>query len=527
MKKGIKCLSIMAILGAISVPCFTYASQKIEESNVYTRGIAKGRIIYEPAYSPTDPYYKGTSRVERKYQNILYNYIGNIESVWDSYTGKDVLVADIDSGIDIRHPDFANAISDRSAFFYTEYENDDYDSPYEVKYDIGTAFITHDFDQETRTYEPHGSNTAGVIGARNNGVGTVGIAYDCTLLVLKMDFDDNSISAAIKYAVDEGAKVINMSFGAYAEPYYNGYTHKTCNKAYEDYYPGTESSMAEALNYAHEHGVILVAAAGNECTDTHSYPACNDYVIGVGALAENSFSQKSSYSNYNLKDDTPETNPSVDVVTPGTVVVPSYGGSRMRGQSTYDLTEGTSFSCPVIVGAAALWLEKYPNGTPTQFEKALYNTTNDIGKSGWDTTFGYGSLNIEALLNYEVEEAPIVNSISLDKTSVEIGIGESETLVATTDPESALSEVTFTSSNYSIVGVDRNGKITGIKSGTATITAKVGDLSATCAVTVTRNNSDPIGYHTICGGEVAATSAILSSTAILGFFLLKLKKKQK
>ncbi|MCR4911271.1 MAG: S8 family serine peptidase [Bacilli bacterium] len=526
MRKSIKCLSLLAILGAVSVPCFTYAATK-SDSNVYLRGRATGRIKYVPAISPQDPYYTGVSKVNRKSQKIMFNHIGDIETIWNTYTGKDVVVAVIDSGIDIDHPDFQGAISDRSGYFYTEYENDDYDSPYVVKHDIGTAFITHDYDRDTRAYEDHGSGTAGVIGARKNNTGTVGIAYDCTLLVLKCDFDDNSINAAIKYAVEEGADVINMSFGAYAEPYFDGQTHTMYNQIGEDYFPEAESSMVEGLNYAHEHGVILVAAAGNECTDTHSYPTCNDYVIGVGALEENSGTTKANYSNYNLKTDTPDTNPSVDVTAPGTVVVPSYQGMRGRAQSTYDVQSGTSFSCPVIVGAAALWKEKYPDGTPNQFEEALFNTANDIGTSGWDTTFGYGALNVKALLEYEPKEPQTATSLTLNKSSLELVIGSSETLVATTDPADAASEVTFTSSDYTIVGVDRNGKVTAVKTGTATITAKIGDLTTECKVTVSRGGSDPIGYQTFCGGQIVSTSIFLSSTSILGFFLLKQKRKEK
>lgn len=523
MKKIIKCLAATAILAAIAIPCFSYR-QNLDSKNI----IQLRRIKFKPAVTHSDPYYKGTSKVGGKYQNILYNHIGNMEEVWDNYTGNGVLVADIDSGIDINHPDFTNNISNKSAYFYTEYEDDSWDSDFEIKSKVGKNYVTHDWDDYYYEWVAHGSNTAGVIAAEADGVGTVGIAYNASLLVLKTDFDDNSINAAIKYAVDNGAKVINMSFGGYAEPYYDGYQNRWFDEEYSDYFPGSDTSMVEALNYAHNHGVILVAAAGNECTDTHSYPACNNYVIGVGALAENSGTTAAEYSNYNLSSDTASTNPSVDISAPGTVVTPSYTGSKSSGKSDYEKIDGTSFSCPVVVGAAALWLEKNPTGTPAQFEEQLYASATDIGSTGWDKKFGYGAININKLL---LNSEPIdggdkeITSISLNKTELNLKVGETFLLEITTNPEGVPFEATYTSNNESVITVSNGGKITALKKGDAVITVRVNNLTATCSVRVTTDSDGSNAAHKLCGGNITTTSIFLSLTSALGYFLLKLRRK--
>ena len=514
----------------ISIPCFSFR-KNFESEIALRKGIATHRI----RYSPTDPYYKGTNRIDNKYQNIVYNHIGNMENVWNKYTGEDVLVADIDSGIDINHPDFTNNIHPESAYFYTEYENERIDSPYEVKMKVGKEYITHDYDSKNHEWISHGTSTAGVMAAEADSLGTVGIAFEAQILVLKVDFEDYSINEAMKYAVDLGAKVINMSFGAYATPYYDNYERKYYDIENEDYFPGSDTSMIEGINYAYNHGVILVAAAGNECTDTHSYPACNEHVIGVGALKENSGSIAANYSNYNLSTDTPNSNPSVDVVAPGTVIAPSYGGNQMNPTHTYEKISGTSFACPIVSGAAILWKDKNPAGTPDQFEEQLYTSATDIGNTGWDKKYGYGAVDIEKLLLND--EEPIeendteITSISLNETNIAMEEGAEFLLVVNTNPNGIPFNATYSSSSPEVASVNNAGRITALKEGKATISVKVNNLSATCNVEVRKsgNNGDSNTSIKIriCGGNIITTSTFLSLTSILGFFLLKRKKSNR
>ena len=356
----------------------------------------------------SDPYFTGSSSVEylrnRYYQNITMNYLtdGSMKNIWDNYTGKNVTVAVIDTGIDIDHEDFENAISDKSAYIYTTYSQSG--TTYHVTIEKvsdspqGMNIIKNTYIPSKAIIDSHGTNTAGVIGARNNGKGTIGVAFDCTLMVLRIDLDYYSIQAAINYAVANGADVINMSLGGYGESFIDGYGKEQTGNA------AIRTFLTAQINAAYNAGVILVASAGNEKTSHKSYPACNDHVIGVGALELNNKSLTADFSNFNGANDNENTCNNVDVVTPGYVVTPEIVGTPSHPDHTYVFAAGTSFSAPVVAGAAALWKEKNPSGTAHQFTECLKSSCTDIRATGWDKQTGFGRLNIASLLEVSVPE---------------------------------------------------------------------------------------------------------------------------
>lgn len=353
----------------------------------------------KPMVVPTDTYY--STQKEYSMSNV-----GNIERVWDYYTGKGTTIAVIDSGIEYDHEDFFDedgnsVISPSSAFFYVnELTNTvEKQTPYGSNWDC----LKHEYFDSYRQWLDHGSNVASTAASPINALGTVGIAPEATILALKVDLTTDAINAAIRYAVDCGADVINLSLGAYDtnDPH-----------SWDDSYPGTANDHTAAINYAYSKGVIVVASAGNESTDAKSYPACNDHVIGVGALAKNSNTTAASFSNYNKSSDTTSTNHNVDVMAPGYVYVAGLNESELSNPSkypsnSYHSTQGTSFSSPIVAGAAALWKEKY-NGSPDDFEADINNTSVNIGSYA---KFGAGRLDIEALLDLDNEDL-IVDSRS-------------------------------------------------------------------------------------------------------------------
>jgi len=205
----------------------------------------------------------------------------------------------------------------------------------------------------------HGTHVSGIIAAkRNNGKGMNGIADNVQIMMIRAvpdgDEHDKDIALAIRYAADNGAKVVNMSFGKSFSP----------QKKWVD----------EAVKYAESKGVLLVHAAGNDAknVDTaENYPnpyikATRDYAtnwITVGAssdpLAEPAFkSYTASFSNYGKKQ--------VDVFSPGTKIY-----STIPGGNTYGNAQGTSMASPVVAGVAALVLSYYPELSASQLKYVI------------------------------------------------------------------------------------------------------------------------------------------------------------
>lgn len=205
----------------------------------------------------------------------------------------------------------------------------------------------------------HGTHVAGIIAAkRNNGKGIDGIADDVRVMAIRAvpdgDEHDKDIALAIRYAVDNGAKVINMSFGKSFSP------HKDW--------------IDDAVSYAGSKGVLLVHAAGNDAKNvdsTDNFPnptlkklhteAVNWITVGASSdpLAEPAFkSYTASFSNYGKKE--------VNVFAPGTKIY-----SSVPDKNAYRSLDGTSMASPVVAGVAAFILSYYPALSPQQVKYAI------------------------------------------------------------------------------------------------------------------------------------------------------------
>lgn len=203
----------------------------------------------------------------------------------------------------------------------------------------------------------HGTHVSGIIGAlRGNGLGMDGIADNVRLMTLRAvpdgDEHDKDIALAIRYAVDNGAKVINMSFGKGFSP----------EKHWVD----------DAVKYAESKGVLLVHAAGNDARNidtTFNYPApvCKDGYrapnwITVGASGDpKAGGYTASFSNYGKQE--------VDVFAPGVRIY-----STVPGGNTYQNLQGTSMASPVVAGLAAFILQHYPNLSAEQVKMVIENS---------------------------------------------------------------------------------------------------------------------------------------------------------
>lgn len=251
---------------------------------------------------------------------------------------SDVIVAVIDTGVDYSHLDLRNNIWINTAEIPGNGIDDDGNGYIDDVY--GWNFVGDNNDPKDDN--GHGTHVAGIIAAENNDIGSVGVAYNCKVMVLKAGnssgyFNNSDIAEAIRYAYMNGASVINMSFG------------------------GSVISMAakDALENAYN-SCILVAAAGNDsacnnlscpiCQNVEvAYPAALPYVIGVMSTNHDG-SRVSSFSNY---DHYPYDSTEYEVYAAGEAIPSCWPGNR------YAMLNGTSMAAPVVSGIAALLRSYY------------------------------------------------------------------------------------------------------------------------------------------------------------------------
>ncbi len=255
----------------------------------------------------------------------------NVEAAWTVTQGSGVVVAVVDSGVDIDHPDLAANIWVNPRETCGNGADDDRNGF--VDDCRGWDFGANDNDprpQSGTASAAHGTHVAGIIGAARNGTGVVGIAPQTKLMALKVATPDGQLStsaiySAIVYAADNGAKVINLSLGTS---------------------PGTPRSgvttMEQAIAYAGTRGVTVIAASGNNGVDISNqavYPAnfslSYSHVVTVGASTNTDV--RASFSNYG---------------TPLTLVAPGFFmWSTIPG--SWGWMSGTSMATPAVAGAVA------------------------------------------------------------------------------------------------------------------------------------------------------------------------------
>ena len=448
---------------------------------------------------PNDSYY--STQLDYSMNNI-----GNIQSVWDTYTGKGTTIAVIDDGFDHDHPEYTRSdgtsvISNDSAYFYQYRSGSSYYVGVKY-YKNDKTCIDEDYEGSDYGWATHGTNTSSTALAPIGNDGIVGIAPDATLLALKIDMSFSAIEKAIEYAIEKKVDVINMSLGAFAESFYDGFND------YQEGYSSTATYLNSVCEKAYKNNIIVVASAGNEATYYKSYPACNSHVIGVGALYKNSNDVLAPFTNYVSPSQSGEVN--VDILAPGYVWAAGINGRNSTTHyATFDNTQGTSFSSPIVAGAAALWKEKNPNGTVDEFVEQLQESADGIGeyKNKYIPVSKYenysydvgpsnlevGRLNVYSLLNYSTE----ITGISLSKNEINLNYGSGTTsskIVATVLPKSAENKnVNWTISNPNIVSLSSSSSLSGeeititsLGYGECDINASTFDnsFSATCHVKI-------------------------------------------
>ncbi len=277
-----------------------------------------------------------------------------------STQGAGVVVAVVDSGADMEHPDLSAARwtnSDESCNNGTDDDHNGY-----VDDCRGWDFGNEDNQPYAAGSPDHATHVAGIIAAQpGNGIGMAGIAPAVSIMNLSVagpgGMTVSGVARAVRYAVDNGADIVNLSLGTT---------------------PGTPAAvvqpMFDAVAYAQAHGVLLVVAAGNSNADigaTAVYPASipgtNMLVVGASAPDDT----RAGFSNYGSP---------VDIFAPGVMIA-----STLPNRA-YGFMSGTSQAAPLTAGSAALVLGRYPNLSPAQVIAQMVGTADQIGPlSNWVT----------------------------------------------------------------------------------------------------------------------------------------------
>lgn len=280
-------------------------------------------------------------------------------AAWDIATGdSNTVVAVLDSGVNAAHPDLASRMVPGYDFVW------------------GDADPADDFG--------HGTAVAGVVvAAGNNGIGVAGVAFNARVMPVKVMNSSgfaaySAIAQGIRYAVDRGARVVNISIA------------------------GTSASatLQDAINYAWSSNVVIVAAAGNNGNSTPLYPAACSNVVAVSATAADD--SLASFSNFGTH---------IALAAPGNNI-----WTTTRDLATgYSAWNGTSFASPVVAGAAALMCSAKPALTSAQLVSLLKQSADDLGATGSDPSFGAGRVNVSRAVdaarnaNFSIPLASVVS----------------------------------------------------------------------------------------------------------------------
>jgi hypothetical protein len=313
--------------------------------------------------------------------------------------GAPILIALVDTGVDLTHPDLQGKLV--------------------------PGYNVLDPSAPPQDDNGHGTNVAGIIAATaNNDKGIAGIAWNARIMPIKAleadgTGDESKLSEGIRYAVDHGAKIIVLSLGL--------------NKYNDD--------LAQTVAYAEDRGVLLVAATGNEGASV-KYPAAYPTVLGVGGVTADNQAEYRSNSG-----------PEVDLAAPYDVFTTALGGG-------YEYKNGTSMAAPQVAAVAALGWSKYPAFKPYQIRNLLRQTAEDLESPGWDPYTGFGLVRADRVLKQPYREDPFKpNNQAADAKKVpinrmlngEIANGQDQEWFLFDAPYDGTFDVTFATSDGAAV----------------------------------------------------------------------------
>ena len=310
----------------------------------------------DPAVEWAEPHYyrytQDTTPNDPNYGDQWHLPVIGAPRAWDDTVGsRDVVIAVIDTGVDWGHPDLSANIwqnvdesedgtdTDGNGFVDDIRGWDFVDVPAGEGYE---GEDSNEPDNDPNDFHGHGTHVSGIIGAvGNNNLGVSGVCWDVQIMPLRAGYtnsdgygvlESQAIADALSYAADNGAHIVNMSFG------------------------GTDISEVEreAIDYCVAAGVVLIAASGNSSTDEPHFPARLDGVLSVAAITN--LKLRADFSNYGIW---------IDIAAPGhSINSTTIGGG-------YGMMSGTSMACPVVAGVAGLIKAKNPGWDADQIKLQL------------------------------------------------------------------------------------------------------------------------------------------------------------
>ncbi len=348
------------------------AELKLERSGIVSYAEPNYRL--EAAGIPNDPQFSLLWGLQNSGQSGVQGADIGATQVWDQISGSQVVVAVVDTGVDYSHPDLAaNIWSNKDEIGGNEIDDD------------GNGYVddVHGIDTFNDDSDPlddnsHGTHVAGTVGAvGNNGIGVTGVSWNARIMPLKFlgangsGYTSDAIEA-INYATDNGARIINASWGG------GGYSQ----------------ALRDAIDSFGASGGLFVAAAGNSGlnTDTSpSYPAAYSLDNIVSVAASTSSDSLAGFSNYGKS--------SVDLAAPGQTIFSTGPGN------TYFYASGTSMATPHVAGAASLYMQSNQDANPSQVRQALIVSSEKLATFSGKTVSD-GRLYLPKLFQIPVPPSP-------------------------------------------------------------------------------------------------------------------------
>lgn len=356
-------------------------------------------VVYHTDAVPDDPSFSREWQLDNTGQNVPGSGVGvvgadpSLLEAWDITTGShDVIVADIDTGIDMTHPDLVPNIWTNPGEIPGNNIDDD-----------GNGFIDDvngwdfgELDNDPSDVEGHGTATAGTIGAAgNNSIGVSGVAWDISILPLKIADAFGQLSLAAIVGAHDYLTMMITDFGhniVASNNSYGGFDQAFYTDAPEGY-----SAEKDAITRFIATGATFVASAGNSAFDNDNpdftfFPTSYNIPGLISVAATDNHDTLATFSNYGAK--------SVDLAAPGVQVYTTFNGG------SYGYISGTSFSGPMVAGAVGLLKAHRPNASAVEIRQALIDSS-DVLPSLQGKVVSGGRLNVYRALKIIGTDGPI------------------------------------------------------------------------------------------------------------------------